>query len=47
VEAFQAELNDFQTALKQNDARAVEEFFATAKQRRDNWCACGLSTSPE
>ena len=47
VDAFLAELKKFQTALKQNDVRAVEAFFATAKQRRDNWCACGVSTSPE
>jgi prephenate dehydrogenase len=47
VDALVAELKHFQTALKQNDAQAVENFFATAKNRRDNWCACGVSTSPE
>jgi prephenate dehydrogenase len=47
VDAFVAELKDFQAALKCNDAAAVEKFFATAKQRRDNWCACGASPSPE
>ncbi len=47
LDAFAAELKHFQTALKRNDAKAVEKFFATAKERRDNWCACGTSTSPE
>jgi prephenate dehydrogenase len=47
VDAFIGELKQFQSALKQNDAKAVEAFFATAKQRRDNWCACGASPSTE
>jgi prephenate dehydrogenase len=47
LDAFTAELKHFQAALKQNDAKAVEKFFATAKERRDNWCACDASTSPE
>lgn len=47
LEAFIAELNKFQTALRRNDSKAIEKFFAAAKERRDNWCACGLSTSPE
>jgi prephenate dehydrogenase len=47
LDAFAAELKRFQTALKKNDAAAVEKFFATAKARRDNWCACGASPSPE
>jgi len=47
LDAFAAALKNFQTALKRNDAEAVEKFFATAKQRRDNWCACNASTSPE
>jgi prephenate dehydrogenase len=47
LDAFAAELDRFQAALRQNDARAVEKFFATAKERRDNWCACGASPSPE
>ncbi len=37
VDAFIVELKKFQTALKKNDANAVEKFFATAKERRDNW----------
>jgi prephenate dehydrogenase len=47
LDAFTAELKRFQTALRQNDTKAVEKFFATAKEQRDNWCACGASTSPE
>ena len=47
VDAFVGELKQFQAALKKGDAAAVEKFFATAKQLRDNWCACGASASPE
>ena len=47
LDAFMVELENFQKALKRNDAPAIEEFFARAKQRRDDWCACGISTSPE
>jgi prephenate dehydrogenase len=46
VDAFVAELKRFQDALKRGDARAVEKFYVTAKQRRDNWCA-GTKTSME
>ncbi len=37
MDAFVAELKKFQSALKRNDAKAVEKFFAAAKARRDNW----------
>jgi prephenate dehydrogenase len=47
MDAFVGELKKFQTALKKGDAKAVEKFFATAKARRDNWCACCASPSPE
>lgn len=47
VDTFVSELKKFQTALKKGDAKAVEKFFATAKERRDNWCACCASPSPE
>jgi prephenate dehydrogenase len=46
VDAFAAELEKFQSALKRGDARAVEKFYATAKQRRDDWCAKAATTSP-
>ena len=44
---FIAELNKFQSALKHGDAKAIAKFFETAKQRRDNWCACCASPSQE
>jgi prephenate dehydrogenase len=47
VDAFVAELKNFQAALKKSDGKAVEKFFATAKARRDNWCAKSASTSSE
>jgi prephenate dehydrogenase len=47
VDAFMTELKKFQSALKAGDGKAVESFFATAKERRDNWCACCASTSSE
>ena len=47
VDAFVGELKKFQSALKKGDTKAVEKFFATAKDRRDNWCACCASPSSE
>jgi prephenate dehydrogenase len=47
VDTFVGELKKFQSALKSGDAKAVEKYFATAKQRRDSWCACLASTSSE
>ncbi len=47
VDAFVAELKQFQAALRRDDGKAVEKFFAAAKERRDNWCACLASTSSE
>jgi prephenate dehydrogenase len=47
VDAFVAELKKFQSVLRTGDGQAVENFFATAKTRRDNWCACLASTSSE
>ncbi len=47
VDAFVAELKKFQTALKSGEAKALDKIFATAKSRRDNWCAKSASTSSE
>jgi len=47
VDTFVGELKKFQAALKKGDAKAVEKFFATAKDRRDHWCACCASPSSE
>lgn len=44
---FIAELNKFQAALQRGDTKAIAKFFETAKQRRDNWCACCASPSQE
>lgn len=44
---FISDLGEFQNALKRGDANAIAKFFETAKQRRDNWCACCASMSPE
>jgi prephenate dehydrogenase len=45
LDGFVAELKQFQAALRRNDDAAVAEFFATAKQRRDDWCACASPSS--
>ena len=34
---FIEDLQEFQLALENNDVKTIEEFFASAKQRRDNW----------
>jgi prephenate dehydrogenase len=47
VAAFVAELKRFQAALKSGDGKVVEKIFATAKSRRDSWCARCVSTSQE
>jgi prephenate dehydrogenase len=47
VDAYIAALRQFQSALKTGDAPALENFFATAKSRRDHWCAGCASPSPE
>ena len=47
VAAALAELGKFQSALKSDDAKAIEKIFTTAKQRRDNWCAKAASISSE
>ncbi len=47
VDGFVAELKRFQAALKKFDGNAVQKYFANAKQRRDNWCVSGASTSSE
>jgi prephenate dehydrogenase len=47
VDTYIAALRQFQSALKTGDAPALENFFATAKSRRDHWCAGCASPSPE
>ncbi|HEU0008789.1 MAG TPA: prephenate dehydrogenase/arogenate dehydrogenase family protein [Verrucomicrobiae bacterium] len=44
---FIEDLQEFQHALETQDAKAIEEFFQQAKQRRDAWRAGTASPSPE
>jgi len=43
---FVEDLQEFQRALESDDTKAIEEFFQTAKQRRDAWVSQG-GNSPE
>ena len=45
--AFIGDLQELQRALANGDAAAIEQFFITAKQRRDGWCSQAASPSPE
>jgi prephenate dehydrogenase len=47
VSQFITDLQKLQKALGKSDLNAVTKFFETAKQRRDDWCACCASPSPE
>lgn len=47
VDGLVLELGRFRDALKRSDSKAISKFFETAKQRRDDWCACCVSPSPE
>ena len=47
ITLFISDLQNLQHALSRQDEKAVTRFFETAKQRRDNWCACCASPSPE
>jgi prephenate dehydrogenase len=44
---FIEDLREFQISLETGDGKAIEEFFAVAKQRRDNWPGKDASPSPE
>jgi prephenate dehydrogenase len=44
---FIEDLQEFQLALDRGDVKMVEEFFAKAKQRRDQWRAHSPAASPE
>jgi prephenate dehydrogenase len=44
---FIEDLQEFQLALERQDVQAIEEFFAKAKQRRDNWSEHSPAASPE
>jgi prephenate dehydrogenase len=47
LDAFIADLKKFRRALKKRDMKAITTFFEMAKRRRDNWCGCCASPSPE
>lgn len=47
LDGFASDLGKFRSALKRGDSKAIVKFFETAKQRRDNWCSCCVSPSPE
>ena len=47
VDVFVKELKKFQSALKSGNTNAVENFFASAKSRRDQWCSKTTSISSE
>jgi len=45
--AFINDLEEVRRAVETGDVKAIEQFFTTAKQRRDAWCAQTASPSPE
>lgn len=49
LDQFVRELQHVQALLrkKRKNAGQIQNLFETAKQRRDNWCACCVSPSPE
>jgi prephenate dehydrogenase len=47
LNSFVGDLQKFRSVVKKGDAKAIATFFETAKQRRDDWCACCASPSPE
>jgi prephenate dehydrogenase len=44
---FIEDLQELQLALEVGDGKSIEEFFETAKHRRDQWCSQNASPSPE
>jgi prephenate dehydrogenase len=44
---FVEDLREFQLALDREDVKAIEEFFLKARQRREQWRAQFLTSSPE
>jgi prephenate dehydrogenase len=47
LDVFIEDLQKLRRAIESGDAKTVEEFFVTAKQRRDAWSAQAASPSPE
>lgn len=44
---FIEDLQELQLALERADLKTIQEFFTTAKDRRDQWCAENRANSPE
>ncbi len=47
LDVLTGRLERFRRWVKAGDAQAIQEFFATAKARRDQWCLNHAPTSPE
>jgi prephenate dehydrogenase len=47
LDAFVADLKKFRRVLAKADVNGIAGFFKTAKKRRDDWCGCCASPSPE
>ncbi len=47
LDAFTRDLRQVRDAIERGDTQELENFFKTAKQRRDAWCAQSASPSPE
>jgi len=47
LDGFIGDLQKLQRSLAKSDAKAVTNFFETAKRRRDDWCSRAASPSPE
>jgi len=47
TDAFIADLRKFRRALAKADVNDIARFFQGSQERRDNWCACCASPSPE
>ena len=44
---FIEDLQEMQLALERADVKTIQEFFDTARRRRDQWCSQNASPSPE
>ena len=44
---FIEDLQELQLSLERGDSKGIEEFFTTAKHRRDQWRGQNASPSPE
>lgn len=47
LEEFSRELKSLKSRIRRKDARGLLDFFQTAKERRDRWCAHGTARTQE